>query len=100
MQQETTGEAPPFADLLRRHRLAAGLTQQELCERSGISVQAISALERGWRRSPHRDTVAMLADCLGLKPVERTAFEIDSRDFGAEVEADRLQPKHLFEDGG
>src|SRR5205809_1341290 len=79
MQQETTGEAPPFADLLRRHRLAAGLTQQELCERSGISVQAISALERGWRRSPHRDTVAMLADCLGLKPVERTAFAAAGR---------------------
>src|SRR2546429_8365022 len=70
-QQQTTADASPFATLLRGHRLAAGLTQLELAERSGVSVQAVSALERGWRRSPHRDTVAMLADCLRPRPPER-----------------------------
>jgi len=63
-----------FGALLRRRRVAAGLTQDALAERSGISAQAISALERGWRRRPHHDTVAMLADGLGLGPSERESF--------------------------
>src|SRR5690348_4179516 len=35
-----------FAMLLRRARRAAGLSQEALAERAGISVDAISALER------------------------------------------------------
>ncbi|WP_442914251.1 helix-turn-helix domain-containing protein [Kribbella sp. NBC_01245] len=38
-----------FADLLRRYRTAAGLSQVELAERAGMSAQAISGLERGRR---------------------------------------------------
>jgi predicted ATPase/DNA-binding XRE family transcriptional regulator len=63
-----------FGALLRRRRVAAGLTQDALAERSGISAQAISALERGWRRRPHHDTVAMLADGLDLGSSERESF--------------------------
>ncbi|HKS69910.1 MAG TPA: helix-turn-helix domain-containing protein, partial [Ktedonobacterales bacterium] len=33
--------------LLRRFRLAAGLTQEELAEKASLSVNAISAIERG-----------------------------------------------------
>jgi DNA-binding XRE family transcriptional regulator len=36
-----------FGELLRGHRLAAGLTQQALAERAGVSVEAVSTLERG-----------------------------------------------------
>src|SRR5690348_8818505 len=36
------GEGLLFGDLLRRHRLAAGLTQEELAERAGLSARAIS----------------------------------------------------------
>jgi transcriptional regulator with XRE-family HTH domain len=36
-----------FGELLRRHRQAAGLTQQELAERAGLSVHGIQKLERG-----------------------------------------------------
>jgi transcriptional regulator with XRE-family HTH domain len=55
-----------FAALLRRHRAAAGLTQEELSEGSGVSVQAISTLERGTRRYPQLSTVDALADALHL----------------------------------
>ena len=47
----------PFGERLRRLRVAAGLSQEALAERSGLSVQAIGALETGKRRrpvSPHR----------------------------------------------
>lgn len=64
-----------FGTLLRRHRLAAGLTQVELAERTNVSVRSVSDLERGVTRWPHRDTVALLADVLQLAPPERAEFE-------------------------
>jgi predicted ATPase/transcriptional regulator with XRE-family HTH domain len=57
-----------FGDLLRRQRRAAGLTQEELAERSGLSVRGIADLERGVRRAPRRDTVALLVRALGGSP--------------------------------
>jgi predicted ATPase/DNA-binding XRE family transcriptional regulator len=77
--QQPEGDELPFAALLRHHRLNAGLTQQELAERSGISAQAVSALERGWRQSPRRDTVAMLADALDLDGPARAVFAAAGR---------------------
>lgn len=39
----------PFGIQLRQHRVSAGLTQEELAERAGLSTDAISALERATR---------------------------------------------------
>ena len=63
-----------FGQRLRRLRVSADLTQQALSERSRISVDAISALENGRKLRPHRDTVRMLADGLGLGTAEREAL--------------------------
>jgi DNA-binding XRE family transcriptional regulator len=68
-----------FADLLRRYRRAAGLTQEELAGRSGVSPQTVSALERGVNRAPHRDTVALLAEALALAPADRATFQAAAR---------------------
>jgi len=65
---------PDFAALLRGHRRASGLTQEQLAERAGLSQRAISDLERGARRVPRRDTLDLLAAALDLTPVERSAF--------------------------
>ena len=65
---------PAFARLLRRHRLAAGLTQEALAKRAQLSVRAISDLERGVKLSPRRDTVERLSVALGLSPRERAAL--------------------------
>ncbi|MBV9103597.1 MAG: helix-turn-helix transcriptional regulator, partial [Candidatus Eremiobacteraeota bacterium] len=46
-----------FGSLLKRLRLSAGLSQEELAECARLSVEAISAYERGTRRAPYRDTV-------------------------------------------
>ena len=40
---------PAFGSLLRRHRQAAGLTQEELAERARLSARAVIDLERGAR---------------------------------------------------
>jgi predicted ATPase/transcriptional regulator with XRE-family HTH domain len=65
----------PFGELLRHHRLAAGLTHEQLAEKSALSARAVSDLERGVSRRPRRETVALLGEALKLSPVERTAFE-------------------------
>jgi len=54
-----------FGDLLRQHRLAAGLTQEALAERAGLSGHGIQKLERGVTR-PYRDTVQRLLVALHL----------------------------------
>jgi predicted ATPase/transcriptional regulator with XRE-family HTH domain len=67
--------ATSFAALLRQHRMASDLSQEALAERAGLSVRAISDLERGLRRSPYRETVRFLADALGLAAADRAALE-------------------------
>jgi predicted ATPase/transcriptional regulator with XRE-family HTH domain len=60
-------------------RLAAGLTQEALAERAGVSAKAISGLERDPNRTPRLDTVALLADALGLDPTQRAQFLASAR---------------------
>ena len=63
-----------FATLLRSHRLAARLSQEELAEAARISTAAIGAYERGVRLTPHRVTLDRLADALGLTGADRSHF--------------------------
>jgi predicted ATPase/transcriptional regulator with XRE-family HTH domain len=64
-----------FGALLRRYRLAAGLSQGALAERARLSLHGISALERGFRRTPQRETVALLAGALALSDEQRRTLE-------------------------
>ncbi|CAA9479511.1 MAG: Adenylate cyclase [uncultured Solirubrobacteraceae bacterium] len=64
----------PFGALLRRHRLAAGLTQEALAERARVSPKAVSDLERDAARAPRFGTVGLLADALGLTPELRAGL--------------------------
>src|SRR5579884_4278950 len=64
-----------FAHVLKCYRRAAGLTQEQLAERAGLSARAISDLERGLKTRPHRDTVERLSVALGLTPAERANLE-------------------------
>src|SRR5689334_12218349 len=68
-----------FADLLRRLRDRAELTQEELAERAGMSADAVGLLERGERRRPHSDTVTRLAGALALSAAEQTQFAAVAR---------------------
>src|SRR5687768_4846527 len=63
-----------FGALLRRLRSAAGLSQEELAERSGVSRNGISDLERGLSQAPRFETVRLLADGLGIDQDERSAL--------------------------
>jgi transcriptional regulator with XRE-family HTH domain/tetratricopeptide (TPR) repeat protein len=68
-------QPPTFGELLRRFRLAAGVSQERLAERAGLSVQALSALENGRRQAPYRHTVTLLAQGLDLSAAETALLE-------------------------
>ena len=59
-----------FGELLRWQRAAAGLTQEELAERAGLSVRGLRYLEQGMRR-PYPDTLQRLVDALALSTGDR-----------------------------
>jgi transcriptional regulator with XRE-family HTH domain len=67
-------DAPEFGTRLRGCRQSAGMSQQDLAERAGLSVRAISDLERGRTRFPYQDSLGRLADALELRGPVRTEF--------------------------
>ena len=64
-------DAHTFGSRLRRYRVAAGLSQEALAERAGLSRRGIADLERGARNFPYGDTVQRLATALDLSVAER-----------------------------
>jgi transcriptional regulator with XRE-family HTH domain len=54
---------------VRKFRLAKGLTQEELAERSGFGQNYLSGLEKG-RRNPTVVTILEIALVLGVTPVD------------------------------
>jgi predicted ATPase/transcriptional regulator with XRE-family HTH domain len=64
---------------LKKMRLAAGMTQEELAERAGVSARTVSDLERGLRSVVHRDTANRLASALGLADEQRRKFDALAR---------------------
>ena len=56
-----------FADRIRQARIAAGLTQKQLSERTEISQPHISQLESG-KTLPSADTIARIAKATGIEP--------------------------------
>ncbi len=69
MANTTTSQ--PFGAQLLRWREAAGLSQEELATRAGLSPKTIAGLERGRRHAPRSATVERLATALGLAAMER-----------------------------
>src|SRR5215472_2925446 len=55
-----------FAELLRRLRGEAKLTQEELAEAAGLSLRTVSDLERGIHRTARKNTALLLAGALGM----------------------------------
>ncbi len=89
-----TAELPA---LLRKFRLQAGISQQVLADRALVSAQAISALERGFRRAPYRATLERIADALALSDEERQMLELSAhRSRGPRlIEGERAPPNNL-----
>jgi tetratricopeptide (TPR) repeat protein/transcriptional regulator with XRE-family HTH domain len=73
----TAGVSAPPGLWLRGQRIAAGLTQEDLAERSGVSVRTIADIERGRTRRPYPSSVRALSRALGLP--DATGTELVAR---------------------
>lgn len=76
-----------FAALLRSYRRLAGLSQEALAARAGVSVRAVSGMERAEGHVPYAATLRLLADALALSPTERDAFIAAARPAGPRLAA-------------
>ncbi len=67
-----------FARLLRAHRQAKGLTQEEFAAKAGVGVRTLRDLERG-RARPQRSTIDLMLAALELDGPERLEFMLAAR---------------------
>ena len=79
-----------FGALLKRYRQAAGLSQEGLAARAGLSARAISDLERGIYRTPRYDTVHLLLEALTLPEPQQALLRGAARPADVPVSADPL----------
>ena len=83
-----TNGRPSFAALLKGYRLRPRPDSEGSAEAAGLSRDAINVLERGARRSPRHDTVAVLARALKLSGDERTPLLAAARPGESPTERD------------
>jgi len=89
------GATGSFGAQLKTLREAAGFTQEELATIAGLSVHAVSALERGHRRRPHVETVRALSAALDLTGATRDALLASTRASAHPEEVDELSGASL-----
>jgi tetratricopeptide (TPR) repeat protein/transcriptional regulator with XRE-family HTH domain len=80
--------------LLRGYRFAAGLTQEELARQSGLSIRALSDMERGRTARPNRDSLQRLADALELTEPARAQLMAARRRSRTEAGLPRSAGRH------
>ncbi len=66
-----------FWELVAARRRAAGITQQELAERAGLSVGALRDIEQGRTKLPRPAAARRLFTALGLSEAELTPYLAD-----------------------
>jgi transcriptional regulator with XRE-family HTH domain len=94
-----SGPQGSFGAQLKALREAAGFTQEELATIAGLSVHAVSALERGERRRPHVETVRALSAALDLTGAVRDALFGSARAPAHAAAVDELRPRWLLTHG-
>ena len=81
-------EKASFSTLLKHYRQAAGLSQEALAARAGLSARAISDLERGINRTPRYDTLELLSSALSLSSQQQALLQAAARpEIAAAVDA-------------
>lgn len=64
-----------FREKLKELRVAAGLTQEELAKKIGVSARTIQNYEMGSRKPKNMDVVTKLAEALNTSPAELVGSE-------------------------
>ncbi len=81
-------EKTSFRTLLKHYRQAAGLSQEALAARAGLSARAISDLERGINHTPRYATLELLSSALFLSAQQQALLQAAAHpDVAAAVDA-------------
>jgi predicted ATPase len=89
-----------FGELLLECLITAGMSQEGLAERARMSAVSIRALERGVRRAPRRETIALLSEALAVDGERRAELEEAAdraRARGRAPRADRTDPAKFLQ---
>lgn len=76
---------------IRRIRREAGISLEELADRTKISTPVLSRIELGQRSAPNRAERAKIARALGVSPIELEAVAVHTGD-GVAVVGDAMSP--------
>jgi transcriptional regulator with XRE-family HTH domain len=85
-------EPPRFGVVLRGQRIANGLTQEEVAAATGLSVRAISNLERGCALTPQSRSLHALLSTVPADEQQRCALHEAARHMRAQRVRTRAQP--------
>lgn len=90
--------SPALGEEIRHHRSARGWTLDELSKRSGVSIAAISKIEKGQSR-PSFDTLLRIARCLQINFVQMMEGESPGRPRGvtARLTSTRAAEAELYQ---
>ncbi|MEU0078651.1 helix-turn-helix transcriptional regulator [Micromonospora tulbaghiae] len=69
LDENETNAGRRLAALLRQHRAARELRQEDVAERSGVSLSTINRWERGIIRNPVPTELKAVCRVIGLRPV-------------------------------
>jgi predicted ATPase/transcriptional regulator with XRE-family HTH domain len=89
----TPTDTTTLRQLIRQFRIGAGLSQESLAARAGVSTRAVSDLERGLRSVPRIETIRAIADALVLDERDRAALLAAAR---PDILQSPDQPSSLF----
>lgn len=67
--------AATLGELVRTFRARAGISQEMLAERCGLSPRAVSDIETGAAKSPRLVTLMLIGEALGLPPADRLRLQ-------------------------
>jgi DNA-binding SARP family transcriptional activator/tetratricopeptide (TPR) repeat protein len=94
---------PSLGQVVRRHRIGAGLTQQELARRAGMSVRALRDVEQDRVVRPRAPSIRRLQVALGLSDQQRAellaAVQLPDPTSGVPVLVGVLGPLSIHRDG-
>jgi len=74
-----TTQSQTVGHLLKRWRIDAGLTQEELAERARLSARTIGNIERGALSKPRADSIRLLSAALELSPQQHATLLAHTR---------------------
>src|SRR4051812_35399467 len=88
-----------FGSRIRAARKAAGLSQEELARRAGMSLKGMGDIERGDIPDPHYSSLSKIADALGVSVAALTEGPVTAgKDEGPPADSDERRFPSLLED--